>query len=429
MYIHKIVVLFLLRCSMSASDMDSPARSWRPVQRSGASSNSSTSDNSLEGWIGQFSAEVWEPLITAYDLAPTELQSALRCQVFGASLPMGMLIGEARRLVESKENVIPEDVKHERSRSRSPLARASPKEEEEERRIVLIKPEEQNQLQEEVPMQRPGRSCLICSYTPDHMRRHVEEVHLPYWFHGDAACLQCSRVFPTAAMRVDHDTRHHTEASMTFDGRDCRGYALWALSMVSLAEVVANTLDTSLEGLPAHFVTEEWCPSTESGVQFNVSLQSMLFDVARLAGFPCGWRYLDPTRPRHFIEILHWKSLQMFLASQNVGIQQQLLNLPLSSGSPSQALGLLGLPSAVDSHCHLAMLINHRGQSLCVTLERALERSLTELPRACRHVEVSHVRLIVDNRVFSKEWDPGCTSGDHQIDLPGEGSAIVSVAC
>ena len=192
--------------------------------------------------------------------------------MFGASLPMGMLIGEARRLVESKENVIPEDVKHERSRSRSPLARASPKEEEEERRIVLIKPEEQNQLQEEVPMQRPGRSCLICSYTPDHMRRHVEEVHLPYWFHGDAACLQCSRVFPTAAMRVDHDTRHHTEACMTFDGRDCRGYALWALSMVSLAEVVANTLDTSLEGLPAHFVTEEWCPSTESGVQFNVSL-------------------------------------------------------------------------------------------------------------------------------------------------------------
>ena len=375
----------------------------------------------LEAWIANFDEESWKSLRIVYGGLPQGLQESLRCVVNGTSLPLGLVLQETRPRGQQLA-VLPAVCEVPRCVVTIPT---QPPLEAPVEDVVAPMEIQSPDVQRQDPEVPRGKICDVCGERPPHLRRHVEQYHLPYWLHGDAACFSCRDVFPTAAARVQHQSEEGEHRGV--DGEDQTTYATWVLSMKSLMEGMGRILGvTHVDGLVSRFVREGWCPPRTSGVQFNLSMQLMLMDVAKITNAPCPARYLDCTQPQHSIELMHWRTLLNFLAAQSGEVQQRIHDWPVSSEATNITLQLLGAPRASDSHCHLA--------TYCHQVGKPVPEALSDAAAAMhcgpqRRVNAPLLWSIVDNRVFPQEWDLPASGGTHLVELPGGPAASVDIMC
>ena len=374
--------MYIFQMSSSDSDDCSPQREWRPRGRRSAPSTA----RSIAEWASSFPQSAWETLRAAVGSLPQQLREALSVNVDGSALPVGLVLAEAAPPVQVPDEEAPtvqvvvrvnnREVRTSRDRSRSPIDR----------------PETAaaNGTQ-------AGRMCPICNVQPDHMRRHVEQCHLPYWLHGDAACFACGLLFETAAGRRDHDGNQHAGRSQSIDSAE--QYQRWILSMADLVEWLAVQLGSDVHTLHQTFLRRGWCPPRSSGVHWHQAMECMLQDVARAMDLlSTSYRRIDPANPQLSTEILHWRTLLLML-TDNPHLQVELRDLPLRDIPPASLSPELGAPVAVDSHCHLSSYVTMRGGQAEDALSAAMREALDD-----EDTIVPALTTIVDNRVFRREW-------------------------
>lgn len=243
-----------------------------------------------------------------------------------------------------------------------------------------------------------ARICPICQEEPDHLRRHVLDRHLPYWFVLDCACLDCQRVFVTAKERMTHQRHRHGEV----DWLETQHYFDWLESMdFLLVKLMLSTSCASLKELPSKFHRRGWLP--QHGERWNISMEVMLRDLSRYIT----WNGLEaiqesqtlsPGSPHHPVEILYWYSLMNAMASLSESQRNDIRDLKFlrSDRVPGSRIVSpeLEFPTAIDSHCHLGSWLF--GNSLRDSWEEAKEQHGYDAP---------YLSVIVDNRVFRDEWN------------------------
>ena len=392
----------------------------------------------LEAWIRSFEARHWESLSSIFGDLPSGMQESLRCCVNGTSLPLSLVLQQVAscnnppkateievtmpppinpgasstagaeaaesRWARPTRRVTFSETDHQTERSRSPMTARS--------RSPLARP-------------RNGRECPICHATPQHMRSHVEQDHLPSWFHPEVSCLDCRKTFPTVQVRRQHGRdRGHSRAIEAENGED---FLRWARSIQQLLSRIVDHLGlTGQEELALYFYEKGWCPTRNSGVQFNSTSQFLLMDIASVLRTATVLQ-LNCTQPQHCIEILHWVTLCNFLADQSRGFCREVHQMPLVPTVAEDTLGTLGLPLACDSHCHLAKFVEREGASIRQVLESTLA---SRFVGPNREMNTPRVQMIIDNRPFTAEWDLPSTEGHHRVTLPGQvfGNTTVKVS-
>ena len=389
----------------------------------------------IESWITSFGVQHWRALHDTYEALPSGLQEALRCTVGETSLPLGLVLHQAAIVAapppvdarpsrpartgpaEETERPPPERLEEEDSRER-PTRQVSYVEAAAEAPLTIRLADRSRS-----PVARPRehRMCPVCQTRAPHMRRHMESEHLPTWFHPEVSCFTCGRNFPTPQLRRQHcSDRHHHGA---IDDPDHEGLLAWICSMRSVINFIMVQLDLEEQDeVAGRFQTEGWCPATNSGVQFNVASQFLLMDVTRAMGAPTSLLRLNCVQPAHCIEVLHWVTLMNFLAAQPRSVQEAFRNIPLVTEIPESTT--LGLPAAVDSHCHLAKFVRGEGAQVRLALENAFHSAFHGTHR---RLTTPRVILIIDNRVFREEWDLPATAGAHRVALPEERFGMVRV--
>ena len=390
----------------SSSSTEDRRRVWRP-------SASADPERSLEAWMGSFPSEAWESLAATVSSLPDGLQQALRCSVHGMSLPLSMVL-QSRQLVatpavEPMANDPPPCVVEEAD-AVEPAATPQP-------------PCVGDAPPEVAPPPSDPRACGICGVIPPHMRRHVEEQHLPFWFHGDAACFHCNEYLATAAIRLTHEEYHGTEAFSVSCGE---GYVAWVESMGNFLHELAVAGGVAVSSLPQLFITNGWCPERQGGTQWNISMEFMLRDVARAIDDHCQLRRLDCMQPQHPIEVLHWRSIYNFLVD-NPAARPAMRNLEFIRNPPQTTSIRMALPTAVDSHCHLASYLSTQRLPLRAALEMAFEGAFVG---SRPELTTPNVAFIVDNRVFRTEWGlPPISPDVHELTGPEGRHAELQVVC
>jgi TatD DNase family protein len=209
-----------------------------------------------------------------------------------------------------------------------------------------------------------------------------------------------------------HEHHQHQVDVMSIATKD--GYLRWLTSMHSLVVYVAATIGCNMLRLPEVFIENGWCPSSQSGTQWNPSMEAMLMDVAKLARRPIGLHRLSCSQPSHFVEVLHWKCLAGFLAT-HPNKEADLKSMPLAKEAVDHIMTDIGLPQAVDSHCHLATYVAATGRSVQQALENALGEALEESEA---ELNTPNIILAIDNRVFHSEWKLPTGRGVHPVHQP-----------
>ena len=90
----------------------------------------------------------------------------------------------------------------------------------------------------------------------------------------------------TTLERVQH-TAGHGSGPASIDEIDGMAYCIWVWSMANLLREICLATGTGrLEDIPAVFRENGWCPPQNCGIQFNLGMEAMLRDVAKVIGHP-----------------------------------------------------------------------------------------------------------------------------------------------
>ena len=182
----------------------------------------------------------WELLQSTASALPPPLCGALLCRVSNVTLPLDLVLEEASRTApmvgtDTRRSVVylpqppvevvvphtrPEDLtplepavslelpSEPHTRGRTGRPHAEPHEEQPRQRRRADSPTiREGPARSRSPLRgknRTAKACPLCLEVPTHMRHHVESCHLPFFFHGDAACFRCNSVLETALERVQH---------------------------------------------------------------------------------------------------------------------------------------------------------------------------------------------------------------------------------
>ena len=417
----------------------------------------------LSTWIAQFDREHWELLRTTAAALPPPLRGALLCRVSNVTLPLDLVLEEASRIApmagaDTRRSVVylpqppvevvvphtrPEDhtplepavslepLVEPHTRGRAGRPRAEPDEEQPRQRRRADSPTiRDGPARSRSPLRggnRTAKACPLCLEVPTHMRRHVESCHLPFYFHGDAACFRCNSVLETASERAQH-TAGHGSGPASIDEIDGTAYRIWVWSMANLLQEISLATGTGqLEDLPAVFKEHGWCPPQNCGIQFNLAMESMLRDVALVIGQPRPWEPLEVGNPRNPVDILHWRTMLRFLCDLNEATRERI-RLLNPAVVPHTARRTLGHASSMDSHCHLATMLRREGRGAQASLEAAYTATAEQMGDLRSHC-TPRLSALVDNRTFKAERQLPTTSGIHYVKLPEDLLGAVRVVC
>jgi Tat protein secretion system quality control protein TatD with DNase activity len=204
----------------------------------------------------------------------------------------------------------------------------------------------------------------------------VELEHLPFWFHPEAACMECHTTFGTARDRHQHTVTSHSDMV-----RDQEVVARqWLLSARRLLTEIQCICGTAVDGLPALFVSSSWCP--DASVNFSVTASALLRDLSAMVGRMLPLHHcLSPSQPTSAVELLHWHSMMRMLQAQSPDVRERVRTLDFCDDVSTQ----VPAPPAVDAHCHLRTLAIRR-------------KELTVPAQDFQPVG------IVNNNVFYRDW-------------------------
>lgn len=192
------------------------------------------------------------------------------------------------------------------------------------------------------------RLCPVCMGWTTHMRRHVHDMHLPWYHSFTSCCWECQA-------RVDRPEKHDHPLKVTDNN-----LLQWCYWMNGLLHFLKFHLDClSLNDLLTCAVAR-CLYSKSSQDSFSLVESSLLSMLQSLFGLPEVPVY-TVSPPNSVLSLLHWRSIVALLTALPPSIRQEFKSLayPVTlDGFPVQG----GLPEyspvpVVDSHFHLDRLL------------------------------------------------------------------------
>ena len=256
---------------------------------------------------------------------------------------------------------------------------------EEERRVVAV--EERAGEEKESGGDRTAALCVICGVSKNRLRRHVESMHLPWFFRPEFSCWKCE----WAECSSLHLSKRHWEKHVDEGNFTDERLPTWCKSVKKIFELIACKLGRSPESL-GRFVQERgWLDNMEPTVSVSREMLGK-----QLAAY---WRgtveNVATPSPCDVAAVLHWRVMMRLLAELPEEARAQVRQAPLLGDAEGEMLRSV----AIDGHCHLELM--RRRFSLNNTLEGLLGTL------AVNHASpvMSGLEAVVTNAVFREEWD------------------------
>ena len=260
------------------------------------------------------------------------------------------------------------------------------KETEEERRVVTV--EERAGVKKETSDSTAGTTatCDICGVPRRLLRRHIESMHLPWFFRPENSCWKCQWAECSSLhLEKRHWNRHDEEGKFT-DQR----LATWCESVKAILVFLARQLGKDPERLGEFVSAKGWLQDMEPTLSVSREVLGK-----QLAAY---WRGTVETvatpSPSDVAALLHWRTMMRLLAEVPEGVRSQVRQAPLVDGSA----GVLSGAVAIDGHCHLELMRQRVGW------KSTIESALGELAESHASAELAGLEAVVTNSVFWDEW-------------------------
>ncbi len=231
-------------------------------------------------------------------------------------------------------------------------------------------------------------------------RRHVERVHLPWYFAPERACWTCKTSCSSQCfLRVEHLQREgHGEGSRFGTDEQLHNWVLW---VTHLLHYFRGILDLgSLEELRRFVVAEGLAPRNVEFPPCREALLSLL--DAHLGQWSPPVHIVAP--PATVSALLHWRTMANLLKFVPSRVRQafahrQVLATYRGTVTEIPELPWEAVPCTYDAHCHLDKMLKIFGKASWDELLEALAGGF-------------QLRGVVANFVFPNQWDKHRTFED-----------------
>ena len=176
------------------------------------------------------------------------------------------------------------------------------------------------QLSRSTSSRRKVKSCIICRETATNMRRHVYEVHLPYFWDPCCTCFTCKdHLGSQGRLRKLHLEVHTGQSHQFRNLEEYMGRVISCLKRIS-QEVVQST---QLSHLFQHVCDKQWYPAHDGQrVDFDY-LELMLLQPFQVFWGEVGVQpHVSP--PSGLVSLLHWRVMIHLLAALSPETQQMV---------------------------------------------------------------------------------------------------------
>ncbi len=240
---------------------------------------------------------------------------------------------------------------------------------------------------------RPGSTCVLCRGDGiPNLRRHLEEMHLPWFFDPATACWTCHQSTSSLCfVRKDHLSKEgHGEDSMFLTDLQLHSWALWVTGALQFFRGAWKV--DSLEDLRQEVVRRDLAPKDCSFMPGREVLLGFL--DSHLNQFRPPVHLVSP--PNTVSAVLHWRTFSNMLATVSP-MAQEWLRQPSFMGTYSHIISIIpplpwpSHPAGFDSHCHIEKVV----KNLTLPGFAALRESVSE---------GRELSGIVSNFVFPNDW-------------------------
>ena len=243
--------------------------------------------------------------------------------------------------------------------------------------------QESKVVQKSIALSR-RKSCPLCQKTVDHLRRHVEKYHLPWYFCPELACWQCQESCVTLGQlwRV-----HGVCSGGAFTNNWLK---VWVATMRGWIHLAAQLAECEgLNSLLDKFLDEKWF-DRQGGVMTSFTRSTLLWWVQEAGGQSVREVHLNP--PNCPAAVLSWYRCLQLLQSLCAGDREKLVTYPLRE-RPEEMTPLTTVKAA-DGHFHLESL----------PMDAAALQGLFWMDSAVGEPAI-RIDLGIWNCVFARSWE------------------------